>query len=684
MAIDNWKVSFCLLILIFWQGENILHKNFVWGNITSTYIQSISVKSLQSYDTNLARTWRRLFWKFRQGTDHCRVYKPEAATNTYSPCGQVIFNSAKDNTRAVWKIHSHSTTGINITFQHVDLADSLHQCALERLGLTCDEAYTPRCGRLARFDYICHVNNATVTYFRSNQLAQSLRASKIQLIYQVYHAPSYARHLKYIHDLSPNKTFLLWKMNASVIIDMVAKKKGWLSVNIPDSTPKNDVILTLVTMVTYQWVVMVDGKDDKVVVARDGPFHMSPNLLPIAMGENLFGYKSSGHVITVMATTDRSRAVRDSQRPFVSFLYHRLGSGMRFNSINVAHGREYHLSDVDHAGTPFYLDGLTFSSSLPYQSFLKVTITGVKNAGFSSGDCRFWGLAIFERDRFQERLLKPLPPHALDIVAPLFLMCKLIFTTDDTMEVAIPKEYYSKTSDLNLIWYSYAPRSNAINITITVEPTHCSGGVFYCGNDIGSGYQRYKQGGMSIAYGDLPLLPVIRAAESKVCDPAGDYPHTWFFMPRHTLCMSEYGDSLPGLNNTLVVNIGVPCLAIQHFPIFQGRRSKSCSLHLPTYVNLNAVIFNTIHSVRVEKGTNCSNGHIKSKSLDVFLRIDPRCAMMQVMQSISTYPVNVAPIKSTLTWEYLKAHDMETHSHHFCVNLNHKLDKVMMINDQLT
>ena len=158
MAIDNWKVSFCLMTIIFWQGENISHKNFVWGNITSSYIQSISVKSLQSNDTNLAQTWRRLFWKFRQGTDHCRVYKPEAATNTLSPCGQVMFNSAKDINRAVWKIHSHNTTGINITFQHVDLADSLHQCASERLGLTCDEAYNPRCGRLARFDYICHVN----------------------------------------------------------------------------------------------------------------------------------------------------------------------------------------------------------------------------------------------------------------------------------------------------------------------------------------------------------------------------------------------------------------------------------------------------------------------------------------------------------------------------------------------
>ena len=51
--------------------------------------------------------------------------------------------------------------------------------------------------------------------------------------------------------------------------------------NIPDSTPKNDVILTLVTMVTYQWVVIVDDKGDKDVVARDGPFHNSPNANPL-------------------------------------------------------------------------------------------------------------------------------------------------------------------------------------------------------------------------------------------------------------------------------------------------------------------------------------------------------------------------------------------------------------------
>ena len=80
------------------------------------------------------------------------------------------------------------------------------------------------------------------------------------------------------------------------------------------------------------------------------------------MAYTLFGYKSSGHVITVMAARDRSSPSRDSHKPYVWFLYHRLGSVMRFNSINVAHGREYHLSDVGHAGTPFYLDGLTFSS----------------------------------------------------------------------------------------------------------------------------------------------------------------------------------------------------------------------------------------------------------------------------------------------------------------------------------
>ena len=54
--------------------------------------------------------------------------------------------------------------------------------------------------------------------------------------------------------------------------------------NIPDSTPKNDVILTLVTMVTYQWVVTVDDRLSKDVVARDGPFHMSPIILPIGNG----------------------------------------------------------------------------------------------------------------------------------------------------------------------------------------------------------------------------------------------------------------------------------------------------------------------------------------------------------------------------------------------------------------
>ena len=682
MAIDNWKVSFCLLTLIFWQGENILHKNFVSGNITSSYIQSISVKSLQSYDTNLAQTWRRLVWKFRQGTDHCRVYKPEAATNTYSPCGQVMFNSAKVNTRAVRKIHSHTTTGINITFQHVDLADSLHQCALERLGLKCNEAYTRRCGRLARFDYICHVNTVKVTYFRRNQLAQSLKASKIQLIYQVYHAPSYARHLKYIHDLSPNKTFLLPKMNGNVFVDMVTKKKGWLSVNIPDSTPKNDVILTLVTMVTYQWVVMVDDKDDQVVLARDGPFHMSPNLLPIAMGYNLLGYKSSGHVITVMATTDRSRAGRDPHTPFVSFLYHRLGSGIRFNSINVAHGREYHLSDVDHAGTPFYLDGLTFSSSLPYQSLIKVTITGVKNAGFSSSDCRFWGLAIFERDRFQERVLKRLPPHALDIKAPIFLMCKVIFTTDDTMEVAILKEYYSKTSNLNLIWYSYAPRSNAINITIKVEPTHCSGGVFYCGDDIGSGFQRYTKYLWSVTYAGLPLAPVSRLLKHEVCGNIQALTSTWLGMPRYMMCISEYGDSLPGVFNSVAVNVGVPCLVLQHFPIFQGTTSKLCYLRLQTRLNLITV--KTIHRFWAEKGSDCVTLPHKDKAGNDFLEFDPRCAVMQVVKSVSTYPVQVSPFKPSLTWADLKVFDLETHSHHFSVNLNHKLDKVMKINDQLT
>ena len=678
MAIDTWKVRFCLLTLIFWQGENILHKNFVWGNITSSYIQSISVKSLQSYGTNLAQTWRRLVWKFRQGTDHCRVYKPETATNTYSPCGQVMFNSAKDNTRAVWKMHSHNTTGINITFQHVDLADSIHQCASERLGLQCDEAYTPSCGRLARFDYICHMNTVTATYFRSNQLAQSLTASKIQFIYQVYHAPSYARHLKYIHDLSPNKTFLLPRMNGT--IDMITKKKGWLSVNIPDSTPNNDVILTLVTMVTYQWVVMMDDIDDKDVVARDGPFHMSPILLPIAMGYNLFGYKSSGHVITVMAATDRSRAGRDSHRPFVSFLYHRLGSGMRFNSINVAHGREYHLSDVDHAGTPFYLDGLTFSSSLPYQSFLKVTITGVKNAGFSSGDCRFWGLAIFERDRFQERVLKPLPPHALDIKAPIFLMCKLIFTTEDTMEVAIPKEYYSKTSDLNIIWYSYAPRSNAINITIKVEPTHCSGAVFYCGNDIGSGYQRYSKYLWSVTYAGLPMLPISRLLENEMCDKKQVHTRTWLNMPRCTMCISEYGEY--GVFNSVAVNVGVPCLVLQHFPIFQGTTSKSCYLYLPTTLQLTT--FKTIHRFWAEKGSYCVPLLHKNKAGNDIIEVDPRCAVMQVVKSVSTYPVKVSPFKPSLTWADLKASDMETQSHHFSVNLNHRLDKVMKINDQLT
>ena len=679
MAIDTWKVRFCLLTLVFWQGENILHKNFVWGNITSSYIQSISVKSLQSYGTNLAQTWKRLVWKFRQGTDHCRVYKPEVATNTYSPCGQVIFNSAKNNTRAVWKIHSHNTTGINITFQHVDLADSLHQCALERLGLTCDEAYAPRCGRLARFDYICHVNTVKVTYFRSNQPAQSLKTSKIQFIYQVYHAPSYARHLKYKHDLSPNKTFLLPRMNRSVIIDIIAKNKGWLSVNIPDSTPRNDVILTLVTMVTYQWVVIVDDKGDKDVVARDGPFHMSPILMPIAMGYTVFAYQSSGHVITMMAATDRSRPSRDSQRPFVSFLYHRLGSGMRFNSINVAHGREYHLSDVDHAGTPFNLNGLTFRSSLPYQSFIKVTITGVKNAGFSSGDCRFWGLAIFERDRFQERLLKPLPPHALDIKAPLFLMCKLIFTTDDTMEVAIPKEYYSKTNNLNLIWYSYAPRSNAINITIKVEPTHCSGGVFYCGKGIGSGYQRYTNDLMSVTYAGLPLMPISRLHENKLCGYKKGRTSTWLIMPRYTLCISKF---LPVILNTVAVNVGVPCLVLQHFPIFQGTTSKYCNLHLVTRLHLTTV--KIILRFWVVKGAYCSTLQHTDKVGNDFFEVDPRCALMQVVKSVSAYPVKVSPFKPSRTWEDLNVYDMEAQSHHFSVNLNHRLDKVMKINDQLT
>ena len=40
------------------------------------------------------------------------------------------------------------------------------------------------------------MNTVTVTYYRSNQLSQSLKASKIQFIYQVYHAPSYAQALE--------------------------------------------------------------------------------------------------------------------------------------------------------------------------------------------------------------------------------------------------------------------------------------------------------------------------------------------------------------------------------------------------------------------------------------------------------------------------------------------------------
>ena len=438
-------------------------------------------------------------------------------------------------------------------------------------------------------------------------------------------------------------------------------------------------------MVTYQWVVMGVDEGDKVVVARDGPFHMSPHLIPIAMGYNLFGYKSSGHVITVMAATDRSRPSRDSHIPFVSFLYHRLGSRMRFNTKNVAQCREYHLSDVDHAGTPFYLDGLTFSSSLPYQSFIKVTITGVKNAGFSSGDCRFWGLAIFERDRFQERLLKPLPPHALDIKAPLFLMCKLIFTTDDKMEVAIPKEYYSKTSNLNLIWYSYAPRSNAINITIKVEPTHCSGGVFYCGDDIGSGYQRYTKGMLSVTYAGLPMMPVSRLLENEVCGYKKVRTSTWLFMPRYTLCISKYGESLPGIFNTVGVNVGVPCLVLQHLPIFQGTTSNSCYLRLLTRLKLTTV--KTIHRLWAEKGAYCSTVQSTDNDGNAFLAVDHRCALMQVVKSVSAYRANVSPIKSAVTWEDLNVYEMQTQSHHFSVNLNHRLDKVMKItwqNNQLT
>ena len=222
--------------------------------------------------------------------------------------------------------------------------------------------------------------------------------------------------------------------------------------------------------------------------------------------------------------------------------------------------------------------------------------------------------------------------------APIFLMCKLIFTRDDTMEVAIPKEYYSKTSNLNLIWYSYAPRSNPINITIKVEPTHCSGGVFYCGNDIGSGYQRYRNDLMSVTYAGLPLAPVSRLLQldTLVCGHKWVRTCTWLSMPRYTLCISKHVEVLPGTMNTVGVNVGVPCLVLQHFPIFQGTASKSCYLYLPTRLHLTT--FKTIHRFWVVKGAFCSIVQDTNNAGNDVITVDPRCALMQVVKSVSVYP----------------------------------------------
>ena len=312
----------CLLTLLSLQSET------VYGHSRSFYIDNLSEKAVEGYNWNLVETQKAVYRWLKLNIKHCTSYDPEAAFDRYSPCGQVVFNMRNQNRTHTWNIHTYRGTGINLTFNHMNLLDSLHKCGLQRLVVKCGDIITQYCGKEAPFNYLC-IGNTAILELTFSLLGPTTRASTFQMVYQIYNSSYFDSMTYYKYELTPDQTILTginkpWNARSGAVL----LKKGFVDLlsRINQQTPKTIIMVTLVTMVTYQWVVIVETTNCTEIEAKDGP--MIAPILPRTVWNRigLTTYKSSGPVIFLAIVVDRDVVLKgcSGYGHFAQFYYHRL------------------------------------------------------------------------------------------------------------------------------------------------------------------------------------------------------------------------------------------------------------------------------------------------------------------------------------------------------------------------
>ena len=342
--------------------------------------------------------------------------------------------------------------------------------------------------------------------------------------------------------------------------------------------------------------------------------------------------------------------------------------------------------------TGFYLEKMIFNNLLPITSFIKVTIVGANSTGFSSDDCRFWGLAIYDLDRFEKlRNSYDTPVAAIEGLYPLFLMCKQIYATHLELEVPVPAQYYSLSNSITLVLYSYVSETYTFSVNIKVDATHCSGGVFYCGIDLEARQEfkivwpkPYISDIPAFVYGDLPLSQITDNDIYGECEIDTHDKFVSIEVQLHgvRLCISRHDKSII---NTLSLFRDVSCVVMQYFPIFEGDRADICSTAMKVFskpeLNYKPTVFNITTTAWVQTSINSPNVTVTQTSAsNNFAQIYPTSSVFQAIISIVDYPIQIGHFGPNFTWNDLNILVTEGQANHYTQNRHHYLPTSVFIN----